>query len=97
MNAKQSIDGQNADQKTKERELDGLLDVVLEQFKPSFYGKPPAPKRLVVLGDDPKPRQTNYNRPFIRKEKPLPLYNHLGSNEVWEGVGSATMGGLDWH
>ncbi|GKA04967.1 hypothetical protein Tco_0684087 [Tanacetum coccineum] len=81
-----------------------------------LYGKPPAPKRLVVLGDDPKPRQTNYNRPFIRKEKPLPLYNHyaggsgwwdsdmegidneaVGSNEVWEGVGSATMGGLDWH
>ncbi|GKB09729.1 hypothetical protein Tco_0838041 [Tanacetum coccineum] len=155
MKAKQSIDGS----KTKGRELDGLLGVVLEQFKPSkenekdnfidlddeiqssiltqtqdssrrrntfggvadllfycLYGKAPAPKRLVVLGDDPKPRKTNYNRPFIRKEKPLPLYNHyaggsgwwdsdmegidneaVGSNEVWEGVGSATMGGLDWH
>ena len=21
----------------------------------------------------------------------------VGSSEVWEGVGSATMGGLDWH
>lgn len=147
----------SAKQNSKGPELNGLLDVVLEQFKPSkenekdnfidledenqssiltqlteesetqdsskrrntfggLYGKPPAPKRLVVLGDDPKPRQTNYNRTYIRKEKPLPLYNHyaggsgwwdsdmegidneaVGSNEVWEGVGSATMGGLDWH
>ncbi|GJS94099.1 hypothetical protein Tco_0801067 [Tanacetum coccineum] len=152
ISAKRTIDGANAYHQTKGPELDGLLGVVLEQFKPSkenekinvidlddeihithlteesqtqdsskrrntfggLYGKPPAPKRLVILGDDPKPRQVNYNRPFITKEKPLPLYNHydggsgwwdsdmegidneaVGSNEVWEGVGSATMGGLD--
>ncbi|GKB86478.1 hypothetical protein Tco_0958750, partial [Tanacetum coccineum] len=116
ISAKRPNDGANAYHQTKGPELDGLLGVVLEQFKPSLYGKPPAPKCLVILGDDPKPRQANYNRPFIRKEKPLPLYNHydggsgwwdsdmegidneaVGSNEVWEGVGSATMGGLDWH
>ncbi|GJW70278.1 hypothetical protein Tco_0127195 [Tanacetum coccineum] len=32
--------------------------------------------RLAVLGDNPKLRQTNYKRPFIKKEKPLSLHNH---------------------
>ncbi|KAJ9555650.1 hypothetical protein OSB04_010264 [Centaurea solstitialis] len=155
--AKRSIGGANADEKTEGRELNGILDVVLGQFKQNkenednscfnpesevenntsipvteesqmkdlskgrnafggFHGKQPAPKRLVVLGDDPKPKQTKRPKSFIRKEKPLPLYNHyasgsgwwdddmegidneaVGFNEVWEGVGTATMGGLDWH
>ncbi|GJX34823.1 hypothetical protein Tco_0246380 [Tanacetum coccineum] len=116
ISANRPIDGANADHQTKGPELDGLLGIVLEQFKPSFYGKRPAPKHLVVLGDDLKLRQTNYNRPLIRKEKPLPLYNHYaggsgwwdndmegidneaeGSSEVWEGMRSATICGLDWH
>ncbi|KVH90958.1 uncharacterized protein LOC112522251 [Cynara cardunculus var. scolymus] len=155
--AKRSIDGANADEKTEGRELNGILDIVLEQFKhnkenednscfnpedevansPSmhvikesqiqdlskrrnafggFHGKQPAPKGLVVLGDDPRPKQTTYPKSFIKNEKPLPLYNHyasgsgwwdsdmegidneeVGFNEVWEGVGTATLGGLDWH
>ncbi|KAL7594540.1 uncharacterized protein LOC111912050 [Lactuca sativa] len=78
--------------------------------------KPPAPKVLVVLGGDPKPKQTKHRKSFIRNKKPLPHYNHyaggsgwwdsdmegidneaVGFNEVWEGVGSTTLGGLDWH
>nr|GEY41811.1 hypothetical protein [Tanacetum cinerariifolium] len=89
ISANRPIDGANADHQTKGPELDGLLGIVLEQFKPSkenekdnfidledeiqrncvtqlteesqtqdsskrrntfggLYGKPPAPKRLVV-------------------------------------------------
>nr|XP_043612179.1 uncharacterized protein LOC122583870 isoform X2 [Erigeron canadensis] len=81
-----------------------------------LYRKPLAPKGLVVLGGDPTPIRTKYQKPVVRNEKPLPLYNHyasgsgwwdsdmegidndeVGFNEVWEGVGSATLGGLDWH
>ncbi|XP_071735179.1 uncharacterized protein [Rutidosis leptorrhynchoides] len=81
-----------------------------------LYGKSLAPKGVVVLGGDPKPKQSRCEKPFIKGEKPLPVYNHyasgsgwwdsdmegidndeVGFNEVWEGVGSATMGGLDWH
>lgn len=83
-----------------------------------FHGKLPAPKGLVVLGGgpNPNPKQTKYQKSFVRNKKPLPLYNHyaggsgwwdsdmegidneaVGFNEVWEGVGSTTLGGLDWH
>ncbi|KAI3823004.1 hypothetical protein L1987_10607 [Smallanthus sonchifolius] len=155
--ASQFFNGASADQKTKEPDLNGTLDIVLEQFKHNkenednarvnledsiqsstvthvtkesqiqdprkqtnqfegLHGKPPAPKGLVVLGGDPMPKQATYKNPFIRREKALPVYNHyasgsgwwdsdmegidndeVGFNEVWEGVGSATIGGLDWH
>ncbi|KAL4591114.1 hypothetical protein LXL04_004063 [Taraxacum kok-saghyz] len=157
VDADQSIHRAKSDKKTEGPELNDILDVVLENFKPSkvnqdtpicpeeshiqnsisthdtqesqiqdltksrnvfggLYGKPPAPKGLVVLGGDPKPKETKHKKTFIRNKKPLPLYNHyaggsgwwdedmegidneaVGFNEVWEGVGSTTLGGLDWH
>ncbi|KAI3688404.1 hypothetical protein L1987_82116 [Smallanthus sonchifolius] len=155
--ASQLFNGASADQKTKEPDLNGTLDIVLEQFKHNkenednarfnledsvqsstvthvtkesqfqdmrkqtnqvegLHGTPRAPKGLVVLGGDPMPKQATYKKSFIRREKALPVYNHyasgsgwwdsdmegidndeVGFNEVWEGVGSATIGGLDWH
>ncbi|KAJ0561964.1 hypothetical protein HanRHA438_Chr07g0289031 [Helianthus annuus] len=155
--ANRLYNGANAEQKAKGPDLDGTLDIVLEQFKHNkenednacfnvedslqsstgthvtkesqseglrkqtnqfegLYAKPPAPMGLVILGGDPVPKQAKYQKSFIRKEKPLPVYNHyasgsgwwdsdmegidndeVGFNEVWEGVGSATIGGLDWH
>ncbi|RVW27271.1 hypothetical protein CK203_103080 [Vitis vinifera] len=78
---------------------------------------PPRPgKHLVVLGGDPKPKQTGRLENFIRNKKPRPLFNHyangsgwwdcnmegvdgdeVGCNQAWEGVGSTTLGGLEWH
>nr|GEW01931.1 hypothetical protein [Tanacetum cinerariifolium] len=49
MNAKQSIDGPNSDKKTKGRELDGLLGVLLEQVKPS---KENEKDNVIDLDDD---------------------------------------------
>nr|CAN66196.1 hypothetical protein VITISV_008705 [Vitis vinifera] len=73
-------------------------------------------KHLVVLGGDPKPKQTGRLENFIRNKKPRPLFNHyangsgwwdcnmegvdgdeVGCNQAWEGVGSTTLGGLEWH
>ncbi|PIN12077.1 hypothetical protein CDL12_15314 [Handroanthus impetiginosus] len=73
------------------------------------------PKRLVVLGEDPKPRKSSRRMNF-RREEPKPLFNHyengggwwddnmegvdneeVGFNDVWEGVGSTTLGGIEWH
>lgn len=33
-------------------------------------------KHVVVLGDDPKPRQTGRQENFVYNNKPRPLYNH---------------------
>ncbi|XP_073002015.1 uncharacterized protein [Typha latifolia] len=74
-----------------------------------------APKYLVVLGDDPKPRPKRREM-RITNRRDKPLYNHyangcgwweceregvdseeVGCNEVWEGMGSTTLGGLEWH
>ncbi|MCL7032608.1 hypothetical protein MKW94_019554 [Papaver nudicaule] len=76
----------------------------------------PTPKHLVVLGDDPKPKQKQREEMFTRSKKQRPLYNHyangsgwwdcdmegvdneeVGCNESWEGMGSTTLGGIDWH
>ncbi|RZC80771.1 hypothetical protein C5167_043343 [Papaver somniferum] len=76
----------------------------------------PTPKHLVVLGDDPKPKQKQREEIFTRNKKQRPLYNHyangsgwwdcdmegvdneeVGCNETGEGMGSTTLGGLDWH
>ncbi|GJR24829.1 hypothetical protein Tco_0973356 [Tanacetum coccineum] len=64
----------NADQKAKGRELDGLLGVVLEQFKPNAGGNGWWDSDIEDIDNEA-----------------------VGSNEVWEGVRPATMGGLDWH
>ncbi|GAV66150.1 hypothetical protein CFOL_v3_09660 [Cephalotus follicularis] len=74
--------------------------------------------RVLVLGDDPKPKQNQRQSRFISKKKQRPLhkYNHyangcgwwdcdmegvdseeVGYGEVWEGVGSTTFGGIEWH
>ncbi|MQM16564.1 hypothetical protein Taro_049524 [Colocasia esculenta] len=76
----------------------------------------PAAKRLLlVLGDDPKPRQKGRDH-RVRDNMEKPLFNHYGNgagwwdcdregvdseevgcSEVWEGMGSTTVGGLEWH
>ncbi|KAF8392010.1 hypothetical protein HHK36_022350 [Tetracentron sinense] len=75
-----------------------------------------ASRHLVVLGDDPKPKQNGREDNFIRNKKPRSLFNHytngigwwdcnmegvdseeVGCNEVWEGLGSTTLGGLEWN
>ncbi|KAL0433055.1 UNVERIFIED_CONTAM: hypothetical protein Slati_2639800 [Sesamum latifolium] len=77
--------------------------------------KPPARKRLVVLGEDSKPAQSTRRKNFAHEE-PRPLFNHyengggwwddqmegvdneeVGCNDVWEGVGCTTLGGIEWH
>ncbi|XP_010274282.1 PREDICTED: uncharacterized protein LOC104609607 [Nelumbo nucifera] len=70
---------------------------------------------LVVLGDEPKPKQKRREQSFIRNEKSSHLFNHyangsgwwdcnmegvdseVGCREIWEGMGSTTLGGLEWH
>ncbi|XP_058094695.1 uncharacterized protein LOC131240464 isoform X2 [Magnolia sinica] len=71
--------------------------------------------RLVVLGDDPKPKQRGRGNMFTSK-RPKNLFNHyangsgwwdcnmegvdseeVGCSEAWEGMGSTTLGGLEWH
>ncbi|KAL5224235.1 hypothetical protein ABZP36_010874 [Zizania latifolia] len=81
-------------------------------------------KRVVVLGDDPKPRpatrmvKRRHARPAGRGEGgDQALYNHYASgggwwhgemegvdgeevgwtDDMWEGMGSIALGGLDWH
>lgn len=70
------------------------------------------PSHLIVLGDDPKPKHTAFGSGSFHIKKPRPLYNHyengnyeresfdhdeVGSSNVWEGIGSTTLGGLEWH
>ncbi|XP_042513969.1 uncharacterized protein LOC122088713 isoform X2 [Macadamia integrifolia] len=83
------------------------------------------PRYMLVLGDDPKPKQNGRRQrekiivekeKFIVEKKPRTAYNHyangrgwwdcdmegidseeVGCNEVWEGMGSTTLGGLEWH
>ncbi|RCV42540.1 hypothetical protein SETIT_9G224700v2 [Setaria italica] len=80
-------------------------------------------RRVVVLGDDPRPRP----RPAWRRGRARPtrgggdggrpMYNHYASgggwwhgdmegvdgeevgwtDDMWEGMGSVTLGGLEWH
>ncbi|KAI7735630.1 hypothetical protein M8C21_031946 [Ambrosia artemisiifolia] len=66
---------------TKESQIEDLRKQT-NQFE-GLHGKPPAPKGLVVLGGDPMPKQAKYQKSFIRKEKPLPLYNHYASGSGW--------------
>ncbi|KAJ4968948.1 hypothetical protein NE237_015649 [Protea cynaroides] len=76
------------------------------------------PRYMVVLGDDPKPKQNGRRQreKFIVEKKPRITFNHyangrgwwdcdmegvdseeVGCSEVWEGMGSTTLGGLEWH
>ncbi|KAG6423026.1 hypothetical protein SASPL_113409 [Salvia splendens] len=72
-------------------------------------------KRVVVLGDDSKPRRSSPRKVFTSGES-KPFFNHydngggwwdenmagvdneeVGCNDVWEGVGCTTLGGIEWH
>ncbi|XP_077210980.1 RNA-binding protein isoform X2 [Tasmannia lanceolata] len=74
-----------------------------------------APRYLVILGDDPKPKQKGTAQRSMNK-RPKHLFNHyangsglwdcnmegvdseeVGCSEVWEGMGSTTLGALEWH
>ncbi|KAM7253352.1 hypothetical protein ACFE04_025970 [Oxalis oulophora] len=78
--------------------------------------KPATQNRMLVLGNDPRPKQARRQTRVVSQETPKPLYNHykngggwwgsdmegvdseeVGLGEVWEGVGSTTYGGIDWH
>ncbi|KAH9318683.1 hypothetical protein KI387_020452, partial [Taxus chinensis] len=77
-----------------------------DDFRESFSG------RLLVLGDDPKPKK-KLHVPKGFNERPHTIFNHyadgggwwdtdmvgldsdeVGTTEIWEGMGSTTIGGL---
>ncbi|KAG9446917.1 hypothetical protein H6P81_013045 [Aristolochia fimbriata] len=78
-----------------------------------FAGQPTRSSYLVVLGDDPKPKQMRSSFPSKRPDR---IFNHyangngwwdfnmegvdqeeVGCNEAWESKGATTLGGLEWH
>ncbi|XP_066384755.1 uncharacterized protein [Miscanthus floridulus] len=84
------------------------------------HGSDAKARRVVVLGDDPRPRPASWRgraRPTRGGEGGRALYNHYASgggwwhgdmegvdgeevgwtDDMWEGMGSVTLGGLEWH
>ncbi|KAK1315222.1 hypothetical protein QJS10_CPA06g00026 [Acorus calamus] len=80
------------------------------------HERPADKKYVVVLGDDPKPKQKKRDSNVMNDKKQRTFYNHyengsgwwdeeregvdneeVGCNDVWEGMGSTTLGGLEWH
>ncbi|KAM3337571.1 hypothetical protein P3S68_031896 [Capsicum galapagoense] len=75
----------------------------------SSSGTQSARKVLAVLGKGSAAKPRRKVRMLDNIEKPNTLFNHckcnmegvdneeVGCNEVWEGMGSTTLGGLEWH
>ncbi|GJM84790.1 hypothetical protein PR202_ga00496 [Eleusine coracana subsp. coracana] len=87
------------------------------------HGSSAKTRRVVVLGDDPRPRprrmpgRPRSTRGGSQGEGGRALYNHYASgggwwhsdmegvdgeeigwtDDMWEGMGSVTLGGLEWH
>ncbi|KAK4388030.1 hypothetical protein Sango_2409600 [Sesamum angolense] len=55
--------------------------------------KPPARKRLVVLGEDLKPTQNENGAGWWDDQMEGVDNEEVGCNDVWEGVGCTTLGG----